>query len=186
MPTLLNAGKTLVVLDNFETIWAGAFVNEDFQQILDILASVPLLSVIITMRGNSAPPINSGKYIKELPPNTLQSLSDTAAREMYFGLAKKQPTAYSAKNLNNLNMLLKEIDYIPLAISLVAALDKQYNPTQLYDRWLKSQTKLLTRPGITPRKNTNIELSINLSLNSNAMVLCPEAMRLLNLLCFLP
>ena len=63
---LLQTGKILLVLDNFETLWAGDASHRDIQQILEIFAGITTMTVIITMRGNSAPQIHQNtKLIKE-------------------------------------------------------------------------------------------------------------------------
>ncbi len=104
----------LLVLDNFETLWVGDVSHRDIHQILEIFAAVTTMTVVITMRGNSAPQIHQNtKLIKELPPSGLNSLSATAAKEMYIGLSRKALNEYDQKNSKALDTLLKEVDYIP-------------------------------------------------------------------------
>ncbi|KAI0291242.1 hypothetical protein B0F90DRAFT_1928941 [Multifurca ochricompacta] len=80
--------------------------------------------------------------------------------------------------------LIKAVDYVPLAVSLLAHLAQATSPTLLLKEWNQSQTKFI-QMGQTHRLS-NLEYSIQLSIDSGRMRANPPAKDLLGILSMLP
>ncbi|KAI0293884.1 hypothetical protein B0F90DRAFT_1919880 [Multifurca ochricompacta] len=139
-------------------------------QMLPALNSVTLL---ITMRGTVRP----GQTLWTKPTLApLKTLSQDAAREIWKGIEQNYDTAAEE--------LIKAVDYVPLAVSLLAHLAQATSPTLLLKEWKQSQTKFI-QMGQTHRLS-NLEYSIQLSINSGRMRANPPAKDLLGILSMLP
>ncbi|KIJ38810.1 hypothetical protein M422DRAFT_258446 [Sphaerobolus stellatus SS14] len=83
----------------------------------------------------------------------------------------------------NVQRLLKEVEGIPLAITLISSLiwDEAESSEALWSRWQKEKTKVLETG---QDRKSSLTISINLSFNSPRMT--EDARELLHLLSFLP
>ena len=85
-------------------------------------------------------------------------------------------------------MLLAEMDYVPLAVQLLAQVSIGFSPLHMLKRWKEEKTAMLhtheaeARPG----KLESIEVSISLSLAALDITNHPDAVQLLSVLCHLP
>ncbi|PPQ68164.1 hypothetical protein CVT26_005770 [Gymnopilus dilepis] len=180
---LSGLGRLLLVLDNFETPWLESQSLEEIERILGLISSIKLVALIITMRGDVPPP--TIVWTSVLPENGLQPLGQLDARYMYLSLqqSRQQPTT---QIFDDLDALLKAVDYVPLAITLLAAQGRLSTPADLLKRWTKLKTKLLKTTAPQSNKLTNISVSINLSLNSSIMQQNSQCLKLLGVIAFLP
>ncbi|KAF5330077.1 hypothetical protein D9758_015979 [Tetrapyrgos nigripes] len=108
-----NTQSILLILDNFETPW-----NHDplgIENILGKLASFVQSSMIVTMRGLNGPGPVEWKTLgleDSIPPLTPESAS-----EVFSAISGKQELK---KTGDSIQAILKNLDYVPLAITLIA------------------------------------------------------------------
>ncbi|KZO91850.1 hypothetical protein CALVIDRAFT_521080, partial [Calocera viscosa TUFC12733] len=167
---LASRGYTLLVLDNFETA-AQSADSEHVEQLLGCLAALSHLSLVITMRG-SLPP--AGVDWDEL--DLLNRLSLDAAHQIWNRIARKEDA--------QLDQLLRMLDGLPLAITVMAHQGKLFTPTQLLAAYENETTRLI-KVGAGGRLKS-LEVSIRLSVQSQVMLQEPDALELLSVLCLLP
>jgi tetratricopeptide (TPR) repeat protein len=164
----------LLILDNFETPWDSHETRTQIEQIVSDISGIPLLSLVLTMRGRVPPAGVKWSH----PSSSLNPLSLGAARATFLDI-------WSSEDLK-LDDLIQALDSVPLAITLVASVGQscQLSPWELLESWEKEQTKLLDL-GPTDRLKS-IDYSIRVSLQSTAMKKTPEALQLLSIVAMLP
>ncbi|KAG8922047.1 hypothetical protein FRC02_012169 [Tulasnella sp. 418] len=168
----------LLLLDNFETPWDIEGQQSDVADILARLASIPNVSLLITMRGGQYPSSDTIEWSTPRLPSLAQ-LDLDSAEEAFL---KISPDANGDPELRT---LLQKLDCMPLAITLMAKLSEAGEPiADLLSQWSSERTRLLDQPG-GDRRNS-IEVSIKLSLQSRAVKGNPDALRLLSVLAMLP
>ncbi|KAG8921034.1 hypothetical protein FRC02_000480, partial [Tulasnella sp. 418] len=176
----LEESNTLVIVlfDNFETIWDLEGEQSAIANILARLASIPSVSFILTMRGIQHP---ASQFIDwtspRLPP--LTPLEMDPAQEAFV---KISPDSEGDPKLPE---LLRELDCVPLAITLMARLaEVGESITELLSQWRQEQVRLLSQPG--GDRTSSIEVSIRLSLTSLPVRMNADAIPLLSILARLP
>ena len=170
-----SRGPLLLVLDNFETAWHSERVDqEQISRILLQIFSVQHLSLIVTIRGIEKPYGMKWDKLEELGGLTLD-----AARMIFLSIADECVAT------SGLDDLLLDVDYVPLAVTLLAWVLQTGGESvdDLHYRWREERTKLLNRGA---GRDANIEISIELSLGSRLMKDCPAALQLLSNVCELP
>ncbi|KAI0294129.1 hypothetical protein B0F90DRAFT_1670590 [Multifurca ochricompacta] len=80
--------------------------------------------------------------------------------------------------------LIKAVDYVPLAVTLLAHLSQATSPSILLKEWHLKQTKFIQMG--QGHKLSNLEYSIQLSIESGSMKANPSAKDLLGILSMLP
>ncbi|KAF8801459.1 hypothetical protein BYT27DRAFT_7235725 [Phlegmacium glaucopus] len=155
----------LLVLNDFEGIWDRERV--EIEPILQAISAVHNLTVLITMQGALAPPPSVWRL-------EITALSPRDAKLLFLTLYPRSDSA--------LDELLMALDYLPLAIVLVAYACQTYGvkPSVLVDRWRKGKVELLEFEG------KSLEASINSSMQTASMVASPSAGKLLRILTMLP
>ncbi|KAI0291065.1 hypothetical protein B0F90DRAFT_1929035 [Multifurca ochricompacta] len=170
----LNSEDTILCLDNFESPWDQASdVTESVEVLLSRITELHHVTLIITMRG-TVRPAQTHWTQPFLPP--LTTLTHDAARGVWEQITGNYDD--SAREL------IKAVDYIPLAVNLLAHLAQTTSPGLLLTGWHKKQTGLIQR-GQTHRL-FNLEYSIQLSIDSGRMRANPSAKNLLGVLSMLP
>ncbi|KAG8959025.1 hypothetical protein FRC03_008531, partial [Tulasnella sp. 419] len=141
-----------VLFDNFETIWDLEGEQSAIANILARLASIPSLSFILTMRGIQHPASNLIDWTSpRLPP--LTPLEMDPAQEAFLKISP------DSEGDDNLPELLRELDCMPLAITLMAKLaEVGETVAELLSQWKQEQVKLLSQPG--GDRTSSIEVSI--------------------------
>ncbi|KAG8920609.1 hypothetical protein FRC02_000800, partial [Tulasnella sp. 418] len=176
----LESSQELLVLllDNLETPWDIDGQQSNIAQILARLAAIPTVSFIITMRGSQYPVPDKVRWSQPaLAPLTPLELS--AGRDAFLWIAP------SSASDSQLGTLLKELDCMPLAVTLMARLAfNGETPTDLLSQWKEERTALLDQSG--GDRGNSIEVSIKLSMMSNAVKNCPGAIAFLSILSKLP
>ncbi|KZP05296.1 TPR-like protein [Athelia psychrophila] len=177
---LKAAPPTLLVLDNFESTWEGERDHAAIRDLLLKIAECPTATLIITMRATAAPPGIRWTYSDSLPP-----LSAPSAKEVFLAI---NPTFCHSSDDGNeiLNELLKELDYVPLAIHLLAHVSKDFTPRYVLKQWQKQRTRMLSLDRYTNDKLESVDVSISLSMESLDVEKNSEAIQLLGMLCLLP
>jgi tetratricopeptide (TPR) repeat protein len=85
-----------------------------------------------------------------------------------------------------LDMLLAEMDHVPLAVRLLAQVCIGFSPQYMLTRWREEKTAMLRTHEAAPGKLESIEVSISLSLITLDLTSNPDAVQLLSILCQLP
>jgi tetratricopeptide (TPR) repeat protein len=177
---LLAAPLTLLLLDNFESVWD---INSRREEVLDLLRKIvnsKRISLMITMRGAVPPPGIIWTRFETLPP-----LLPPDAKSLFLAI-NSSLNAGDGKDDENLDTLLAEMDYVPLAVLLLAQVSIGFSPRYVLNRWREKQTELLCMHKVTPGKLESIEVSISLSLATLEITSNPDAIQLLGILCQLP
>jgi len=173
--TLLQMPPVLLVLDNFETLWDVASIRTGVSDLLQKIANAKSVSLIITMRGAVPPPCIAWTNWHNLTP-----LFPRAAKKAFLAINPFFSDGDS-DNDNSMKTLLEEMDYIPLAIRLLAQVSIGFSPQYMLKHWKEERTAMLqTGKGSLE----NIDVSISLSIA--ALIDNPGAVELLGLLCQLP
>ncbi|KAG8922045.1 hypothetical protein FRC02_012167 [Tulasnella sp. 418] len=168
----------LLLLDNLETPWDIEGQQSDVADILTRLASIPTVSLLITMRGGQYPSSHTIEWSNPRLPSLTQ-LDLDSAEEAFLKISP------DANGDSELRTLLQKLDCMPLAITLMAKLSEAGETIQdLLSQWSTERTRLLDQPG-GDRRNS-IEVSIKLSVESRAVRGNPDAIRLLSVLSMLP
>ncbi|KAJ6596356.1 hypothetical protein DFH09DRAFT_1407541 [Mycena vulgaris] len=166
------SGPSLLVLDNLETVWEPVNNTTKIEDLLALLADIPQVAIIITMRGAERP--NKVKWSRPfLAP--LEPLSDAAALQMFTEIADDVHDESGVKEL------LALTDNLPLAVSLIAGVAEAEGCESALARWTTESTQIIST-GYDQR--SSLEISIMLSLYSSRMT--PEAQQLLSVLSLLP
>ncbi|KZV88614.1 hypothetical protein EXIGLDRAFT_839082 [Exidia glandulosa HHB12029] len=150
--------RTLLVIDNLETIWnsANAQQRRMTEAVLSKLANVTALTLIITCRGTDLPPdvewANRDAVV-------LSTLSPDAALATFTDIAGDVTTPDQPVR----DALLKEVDYMPLAVTLLARLVARGKQLRDLDRrWNSVHTGMLrTQPN---GRLDNVDASVQLSI----------------------
>ncbi|KAJ7257706.1 hypothetical protein C8J57DRAFT_1647405 [Mycena rebaudengoi] len=163
---------SLLVLDNFETTWEPISTRSKVEEFLSLLAGVPHLALMITMRGAERP----GKIGWTRPfPRPLIRLSDAAAYKILVDIAEDH------HELEKIQQLLDLTDNLPLAVTLMATVIGYEGCDRTLSRWKEENTHLLS-DGCD--QHSSLDISIMLSYSGLRMT--HGAQQLLSLLSILP
>lgn len=177
---LIGSSHTLLLLDNFESIWDSQRDHGAARGILQTIASTTATSLIITMRTANPPP-----GVQWTWRSTLSTLSPEAARTVFLTINPMFCHDSSASD-EILSELLKEVDYVPLAIHLLAQVSLDLTPESTLRQWQKKKTQMLTLDQFTADRLESVGVSIALSINSLDTSGNSGAIQLLGMLCLLP
>jgi exonuclease VII small subunit/GTPase SAR1 family protein len=168
-------GNTVLCLDNFETIWDNEAIRSDVEEFLSHLDHLPQLAIIITMRGTQRP--SRVSWSKPLLPS-LERLSDADSKRIFETICGPVDEF--------VEKLLKAIDGIPLAVTLISALLQEGNETSesLWARWEKTKTSVVENGG--KDRLSNLDRSIHLSVYGPRMQADPNTILILAMLAILP
>ncbi|KAJ7486881.1 P-loop containing nucleoside triphosphate hydrolase protein, partial [Mycena latifolia] len=171
-----GSGPCLLVLDNLETPWEALESRGGVEELLSLLADVPGLALLITMRGAERP--GKVKWTRPLLP-PLEPLAPSASRQIFAEVADEPDIEEDSA----LKQLLDLSGSLPLAVSLMASVAAFEGYTSTLSRWKVENTTLLSDGH---DKRSNLEMSIALSLGSPRLSSSPDAKNLLSLLSILP
>ncbi|HEX2080299.1 MAG TPA: tetratricopeptide repeat protein [Longimicrobium sp.] len=168
----LASAPAVVAIDNAETPWEADTLR--VEELLAQLAALPGLALVASLRGYSRP--MGVQWRQPIQPRSLP-LED--ARKVFLAVTGDQ-----FADDPDLERLLRALDGVPLAISLMAsAAEGQPDLADTWARWERERTRMLQRAGGKDRL-VNIEVSYELSIQAPRMT--EEARRLLSILGFLP
>ncbi|KAJ7893777.1 P-loop containing nucleoside triphosphate hydrolase protein, partial [Mycena leptocephala] len=171
-----QCGPCLVVLDNFESPWESRESRAQVEEFLSLLADIPNLALVVTMRGAERP--GRVKWNRPfLPP--LEPLSLSASRQIFVEVADEPPNGETSA----LDDLLDLSGSLPLAVSLMANIASFEGYSSTLARWETEKTGLLSDGH---DKRSNLDKSIALSLSSPRISSSPDAKNLISLLSLLP
>jgi len=160
---LRSRQRVLLLLDNFESIWSPTDdeLREASEVFLAQLAVLDEVTLLVTTRGNTLPENFTWANVDTAE---LDTLSSTAARLTFTDLSDLEPHVLESEpEANALTELLREVDFMPLAIKLLARLDDL--PTRLLREWSEHYTALLEADRHDgTRRELSVEVSIKISL----------------------
>ncbi|KAJ7290375.1 hypothetical protein C8J57DRAFT_1705776 [Mycena rebaudengoi] len=167
-----HAPPSLLVLDNFETPWELLSSRSEVEEFLSLLADIPQLALVITMRGAERP-----TKVKWTQPflSPLAPLAHSAALQTFFDVAD------DTHEEDIVNQLLELTGNLPLAVSLIASVAGAEGCDSALTRWKFESTRMLSG-GYD--KRSSLDMSIMLSFTSSRMT--PGAQDLLSILAMLP
>ncbi len=170
----LSTKDSILCFDNFESAWdQPEDIKHSVEQFLSKITEFHCVTVLITMRGTERPA--ETKWTQPfLEP--LRTLSYDAAGNIW----KEINEHYDTFTEN----LLKAVDCVPLAVNLLAHLGQVMPSKLLWEEWNKKNTGLIKRGQM--HKLSDLEYSIQLSIDSQRMKACPSAKDLLGVLSMLP
>lgn len=171
----LESRHTLIVLDNAETILDA---ESDIQGFIDELCDMaPHVTLLVTTRNAQLPP-NLTRNTIDVPPLDL-----AAAHQVFTAIYSESTT------LNAVEPLLKELDFHPLSITLLAQVARQskWSLDELNQAWKEENVRVLEQGGAHDAgKNESLAVSIDLTLRSGAFKAIPSALDVLRIVAFLP
>ncbi|KAJ7763363.1 hypothetical protein B0H16DRAFT_1311208, partial [Mycena metata] len=171
---LSRSPPTLLILDNFETVWEPTKGRGDVEEFLSHLTDVESLALMITMRGAERPAkVHWTRPF--LPP--LTPLSQNAARRVFVDIADDH------HDTREVDQVLQLTDNMPLAINLLASLADSEGCSEVLSRWTREKTTTISE-GYD--KRNNLETSIKLSLASSRIMSQPQSLDLLSILAIQP
>ncbi|KAJ7922718.1 P-loop containing nucleoside triphosphate hydrolase protein, partial [Mycena leptocephala] len=166
-----SSSKSLLILDNLETLWEPVESRGKIEEFLSLLTGVDHLALVITMRRAERPAKVAWTH-PFLP--TLKPLEQDAARQTFIDIAD------NTHDSNEVDKVLSLTDNLPLAISLIAHLVDSEGCSHVLSRW-EEKTSLISA-GYD--RTSNLDLSFSLSLSSPRLNL--HSKNLLSLLSMLP
>jgi len=175
---VLESKDSILCFDNFESPWdqvgdQGGQTRDSVEELLSRVAGLQHTTLIITMRGTVRPART--RWTKPFLPQ-LRSLHPDAARQVWEDIADNYDS--SAEEL------MKAVDYVPLATTLLAHLAQATLPELLLREWNEKQTEFIhTGHG---NRQLSLEYSIQLSIDSGRMRANPSAKEMLGVLSMLP
>ncbi|KAJ7767131.1 hypothetical protein B0H16DRAFT_351555 [Mycena metata] len=160
------ASPALLVLDNLETPWEPQESREAVEAFLSSLADIKKLALVVTMRGAERPA--KIKWSRPfLPP--LQPLKLAAARQTFSDITD------DVCSPAEVDEVLRLTNNLPLAVSLIANLAAYEGCSTILSRWENENTTVLSDG---TGKDSNLDLSMSLSLSSPRILSSPNALQL--------
>ncbi|KAF7972382.1 hypothetical protein HWV62_18096 [Athelia sp. TMB] len=180
--TLNMTSQTLLILDNFESIWYADGDHDATRELLKTIASVKNTSLVITMRATDPPAEIQWTFAEILPP-----LSPSSARDVFLAVHANF-TDGSIESESILRELLDDLDHVPLAIHLLAQVSRGFQPRFILKRWRQRRTQMLHLESGKRQldKLESVDVSISLSMTSLDAAHNSGAIQLLAMLCLLP
>ncbi|KAJ7149305.1 hypothetical protein C8R43DRAFT_1107769 [Mycena crocata] len=166
---LSGKGPSLLILDNFETPWEPAHNRNQVESFLALLADIPQ----VTMRGLERP--HNVRWTRPFI-GPLQPIDDDAAQRILSDISDITEDPDMAE-------LLALTGNVPLAITLIASVASVEGCKGTLSRWAAEHTSLLSEGH---SRESNLELSLRVSLSSPRMKSEPGALELLAVLSVLP
>lgn len=151
----LAQGPGLLILDNLETPWEGD--RSGIEQRLALLAAVPKLVLLVSIRGNEPP-----AGLRWTRQRTMHPLEAPHDRDLFLDIAQD-----IKPDDPHLAPLLADLGGVPLAIELVAMQAAPHDTlAALHAEWQRAGTALARRRGVEPSRLTSLEKSLELSFAS--------------------
>ncbi|THU96912.1 TPR-like protein [Dendrothele bispora CBS 962.96] len=153
-------GDVLIVFDNFETPWNHDDSRDDVKNLLEKIAHHEKVSLIVTMRGPNGPGDISWERLGD--ESGIPTLLPVPAKEAFKAFVGKNLQSSDNSDFQ-IDSLLYQLEYVPLAIKLSAQHVKRVPLKALIKMWEKNKTSILTEP-TKPGRLTSVSFSIELSI----------------------
>ncbi|KAG6811031.1 hypothetical protein H0H92_009302 [Tricholoma furcatifolium] len=162
-----------LVLDNLETPWEPLSARAGVEDFLRDLTSLDTVTLVVTMRGSQRP--SMVHWTELLPP--LQPVSLDASVNIFTSISRKSDE-FSVK-------LIKAVDCVPLAVTLLANLASVDGETTetLWKRWCTESVSMVENGN---DRLSSFDNSIEMSLSSPRMQRDNETLKLLSIISLLP
>ncbi|KAI0042783.1 TPR-like protein [Auriscalpium vulgare] len=171
---LNECSDCLVTLDNFETLWEQDALQRNItESFLKRMVQMPGVTLLVTMRGTERP--SCVQWTEPVMP-PLEPVSLQVSTQLFKTISGKWDK-YA-------DQLLRAIDGLPLAVTLIAYLAQSTSCYDLWCLWKKNQTSLLERT--KTHRLTSVDVSIQLSLSGKTISQSQGSLRLLSMICMLP
>jgi tetratricopeptide (TPR) repeat protein len=170
----LTAKASIICFDNFESPWdQHVEMKHSVEELLSKVTELHRVTVLITMRGAERPARTqwTQPFLKPL-----ETLDHNAAKEIWQAIAGNYDE-FSER-------LIEAVDHVPLAINILSHLSQVMPPALLWKEWNSKQTRAVQTG--QEHRLSNLEYSIQLSINSGRMKANLSAKNLLGVLCILP
>ncbi|THU85315.1 hypothetical protein K435DRAFT_970767 [Dendrothele bispora CBS 962.96] len=153
-------GDLLIVFDNFETPWNHGNSRIGVKNLLEKIAKCRKVSLIVTMRGPNGP----GDILWERlgDQSGIPTLSPVPAKEAFKAFVGNKLQS-SDDSESQVDSLLYQLEYVPLAIRLSAQHVKRVPLKTLIRMWEKDKTSILAEQR-EPGRLTSVSFSIDLSI----------------------
>ncbi|KZV62636.1 hypothetical protein PENSPDRAFT_657965 [Peniophora sp. CONT] len=164
---------TILCLDNLETPWDVD--PSSVESLLADMASLFHFNLLVTTRGGDRPRgvAWTKPFLPEITPLTLEAALDT------WDAICDSHDDYS-------ELLVKAVDLVPLAVTLLAQLALTETSEVLWSRWELEQTRLLQTARGPEHRLNSVERSIVLSLTSPTLRDKEHVLNFFSVLCTLP
>ena len=170
----LASKDSIICFDNFESPWDQQVeTKHSVEELLSRVTEVSCVTVLITMRGAERP---ARTHWTQPFLEPLETLDHDSAKEIWQAIAGNYDD-FSEK-------LIEAVDYVPLAVDLLSHLSEVTPPQLLWEDWNSKQTKAVHMG--QEHRLSNLEYSIQLSVNSGRMKANSPAKNLLGVLSMLP
>ncbi|THU85322.1 TPR-like protein [Dendrothele bispora CBS 962.96] len=173
-------GDLLIVFDNFETPWNHGDSRIGVKNLLEKIVKYDKVSLIVTMRGPDGPGDIAWKRLGD--QSGIPTLLPVSAKEAFKAFAGNKLQS-SDDSESQIDSLLYQLEYVPLAIRLSAQHVKQIPLEELLSMWETDKTSILTEP-TKPGRLTSVSFSIDLSLQ--IFKIEGQTLSLLSAISFLP
>ena len=171
---ILTSTESIICFDNFESPWdQHVEIRHSVEELLSRVTELHCVTVLITMRGAERPAQTqwTQPFLKPL-----ETLDHDAAKDIWQATAENY-NSFSEK-------LVEAVNCVPLAINLLSHLSQVMPPALLWKEWNSKQTKAIQTS--QEHRLSNLEYSIQLSINSGRMKANLSAKNLLGVLSVLP
>jgi tetratricopeptide (TPR) repeat protein len=171
---VLTCKDSIICFDNFESPWdQHVETKQSVEELLSRVTELPCVTVLITMRGAERPAQThwTQPFLKPL-----ETLGPDSAKEIWQAIAGNYDD-FSEK-------LIQVVDYVPLAIDLLSHISQVMPSELLWEEWNSKKIKAIQTG--QEHRLSNLEYSIELSVNSKRMTANPAAKNLLGVLSMLP
>ena len=171
---ILTSKDSIICFDNFESPWdQNAETKHSVEALLSRVTETPHVTVLITMRGAERPAQTQWTQPFLRP---LETLDHNSAKEIWQAIAGNYD--------DSSEKLIQAVDYVPLAVDLLSHLSQVTPPQLLWEEWNSKQIKAIQTG--QEHRLSNLEYSIQLSVDSGRMKANPAAKNLLGVLSMLP
>ncbi|KAJ7472430.1 hypothetical protein B0H11DRAFT_2431659 [Mycena galericulata] len=168
--------SVVICFDNLETAWDNPKGRRAVEDLLMEFTQISNLALLVTMRGTQRPAPSAGWSLPFLPP--LHSLHFADAADVFRHISGTMDEFAE--------QMIKEVDCIPLAVTLLGHMVQEENETtaSLAKRWTKERTALIENGG--DDRLSKLDTSIQCSISSPRMLADTSATDILALLSILP
>ncbi|THU78857.1 TPR-like protein [Dendrothele bispora CBS 962.96] len=173
-------GDLLIVFDNFETPWNFSNSRMGVKNLLEKIGRYRKVSLIVTMRGPDEP--GDIPWEKLGDQFGIPTLAPVPAKEAFKSFAGNK-LQNSGDSESQIDSLLHQLEYVPLAIRLSAQHVKRVPLQALIKMWEKDKISILTEP-TKPGRLTSVSFSIELSIK--IFKIEGRTLQLLSAISFLP